>query len=81
MSAGMAQPGGIARAAAGRRGHAVLFYRRDDELADTLGGYLGEALEAGAGVVLIATAAHRAACERRLAAAGAVLAAATAGGG
>jgi hypothetical protein len=80
MSAGMAQPGEIARVTADRRGHAVLFYGHDDELADGLSGYLGEALEAGAGVVLAATAAHRAACERRLAAAGVDVAAATASG-
>jgi hypothetical protein len=80
MSAGMAQPGELAAATADRRGHAVLFYGHDDELADSLGRYLGEALEAGAGVVLAATAAHRAACERRLAAAGVDVAAATAGG-
>jgi MEDS: MEthanogen/methylotroph, DcmR Sensory domain len=80
MSAGMAQPGEIAPVTADRRGHAVFFYGHDDELADSLGSYLGEALESGAGVVLAATAAHRAACERRMAAAGADVAAAAANG-
>jgi DcmR-like sensory protein len=80
MSAGMAQPGEIASATADRRGHAVLFYGRDDELADSLGSHLAEALAADAGVVLAATAAHRAACELRLAAAGVDVAAATASG-
>jgi len=80
MSAGMAQPGEIAPVTADRRGHAVFFYGHDDELADSLGSYLGEALESGAGVVLAATAAHRAGCERRMAAAGADVAAAAASG-
>jgi MEDS: MEthanogen/methylotroph, DcmR Sensory domain len=79
MSAGIAQPGELARAAADRRGHAVLFYRHD-ELADSLASCLGEALEAGAAVVMLATPAHRAATERRMAAAGADLAAAAASG-
>jgi hypothetical protein len=87
MSAGMARPGERARVAAAHQGraaesggHAAFFYGHDDELADSLGCCLGEALEAGAGVVLAATAAHRAACERRMAAAGADVAAATASG-
>lgn len=79
MSAGMAQPAGIAPAT-DRRGHAVFFYGHDDELADSLGSCLGEALESGAGVVLAATAAHRAGCERRMAAAGTDVAPAAASG-
>ena len=79
MSAGTAQPGEIAPAT-DRRGHAVFFYGHDDELADSLGSCLGEALESGAGVVLAATAAHRAGCERRMAAAGTDVAAAVASG-
>ena len=78
MSAGMAQPGGLARAPAGRHGHVLHFYRHDlhfyrhdDELAGSLAGHLGEAPEAGAAVVLPAAPGHREACERRMAAAGA----------
>jgi hypothetical protein len=80
MSAGMAQPGEIARAAADRPRHVVHFYGHDDELAGSLAGHLGEALEAGAAVVMLATPAHREACERRMAAAGADVAAAAASG-
>jgi MEDS: MEthanogen/methylotroph, DcmR Sensory domain len=80
MSAGMAQPGAIAQVAADRRGHVAHFYGHEDELADSLGSCLGVALGAGAGVVMIATAGHRAAGERRMAEAGADLAAATASG-
>ena len=80
MSAGMARPGGIARAAAGRHGHVAHFYAHDDELADSLAGHLGEALETGAAVVMLATPAHRQACERRMTAAGAGAAAAAARG-
>jgi hypothetical protein len=80
MSAGTAEPRTIAQVAADRHGHAVHFYGHEDELADSLGRCLGEALAAGAGVVMIATAAHRAASERQMTAAGADLAAATASG-
>jgi hypothetical protein len=95
MSAGMARSGAIAppvpghpvpdgpaagRPAAGPRRHVAQFYGHDDELASSLGGHLGEALAAGAAVVMIATAAHRAACAAQLAAAGADVAAATTSG-
>jgi hypothetical protein len=80
MAAGMAQPGEKARAAADPGGHSVLFYGHDDELAGGLASHLGEALAAGAAVVMLATPAHRAASEGRMAAAGADLAAATASG-
>ncbi|HEY6478861.1 MAG TPA: MEDS domain-containing protein [Streptosporangiaceae bacterium] len=76
----MTQPGGIAAAAVGRPGHVAHFYGHDDELADSLGGRLGEALEAGAAVVTLATPGHREACERRMAAAGADVPAAAARG-
>jgi hypothetical protein len=46
---------------AGAPGHVVQFYGSDEELAGTVSGYLGEGLEAGATVIVIATAAHRAA--------------------
>jgi DcmR-like sensory protein len=80
MSAGMAEPGAIAQVGVDRHGHAVHFYGHEDELTDSLGRCLGEALAAGAGVLMIATAAHRAASERQMTAAGADLAAATASG-
>jgi len=85
MSAGMAQSAGIAPSGpillpCGNTRHEVQFYGHDDELADSVGSYLGDALAGGSGVVLIATAAHRAAFESRMAAAGADLAAATASG-
>jgi MEDS: MEthanogen/methylotroph, DcmR Sensory domain len=80
MSAGTAQPGAIAQVAPDPHTHVVHFYGHEDELADSLGRHLGEVLEAGAAVVMIATAAHRAACEHRMAAAGADVAAATAAG-
>jgi hypothetical protein len=96
MSAGMAQPAGKTpsdlvaqlpgdlRPAASRGGghgrHVLQFYGRDDELADSVGSSLGEALVAGSAVVMVATPAHRAACESRMAAAGADLAAAAARG-
>jgi hypothetical protein len=94
MSAGTARSGAIAppvpghpvpdrpaadHPAAGRR-HVAQFYGHDDELAGSLGGHLGEALAAGAAVVMIATAAHRAACGERMTAAGADLAAAASSG-
>ena len=85
MSAGMAPSAGTAPAervvpsSAGTR-HEVQFYRHEDELADSVGSYLGEALAAGSAVVLIATAAHRSECESRMTAVGADLAAAAASG-
>jgi hypothetical protein len=80
MSAGMAQSGAIAPPACDRPGHVVHFYGHDDELAGSLGGCLGEALEAGAAAVMIGTAVHRAACERRMTEAGVDVAAAAASG-
>jgi MEDS: MEthanogen/methylotroph, DcmR Sensory domain len=44
---------------AGTPGHVVQFYGSDEELAAEVGGYLGEGLEAGAAVIVIATSAHR----------------------
>jgi hypothetical protein len=85
MSAGMAPSAGTAPAervvpsSAGTE-HEVQFYRHADELADSVGSYLGEALAAGSAVVLIATAAHRSECESRMTAVGADLAAAAASG-
>jgi MEDS: MEthanogen/methylotroph, DcmR Sensory domain len=85
MSAGLAPsaetapPERVVPSSASTR-HGVQFYRHDDELADSVGSYLGETLAVGSAVVLIATAAHRSACEGRMTAAGADLAAATASG-
>jgi hypothetical protein len=80
MSAGTAQSGAITPSAFDRPGHVVQFYGRDDELADSLGSCLGETLEADAAAVMIGTAAHRAACERRMTQAGVDVAAAAASG-
>lgn len=57
-------------AESGPRGHVVQFYRRDEELADQVGGYLAQALHDGAMAISIATSAHREAFETQLAAAG-----------
>lgn len=54
----------------GPRGHVVQFYRRDEELADQVGGYLAGAIHDDGVAVSIATPAHRSAVEARLAAAG-----------
>jgi hypothetical protein len=88
MSAGTAQSGAISPPAGAisppgcdRRGHVVHFYGHDDELAGSLGDCLGEALESGAAAVMIGTAGHRAACERRMTQAGVDVTAAAASGG
>jgi hypothetical protein len=60
----------------GPRDHVVQFYNDDGELTERVGGYLSEALLDGGVAVVIATAAHRAAFEARLADAGADVAAA-----
>jgi MEDS: MEthanogen/methylotroph, DcmR Sensory domain len=54
--------------------HVVQFYRHDAELADRVSDYLLGALEGGGVAIVIATAAHTRAFERRLAAAGVDLA-------
>jgi anti-sigma regulatory factor (Ser/Thr protein kinase) len=59
--------------------HIAQFYGCDDELAAGVSSYLGEALEAGATAIVVATAAHRLAVEARLAAALDVAAARLAG--
>jgi len=41
------------------REHIVQFYAAEDELADGVGRYLAEGIRSGAGVVVVATAAHR----------------------
>jgi hypothetical protein len=64
----------------GPRDHVVQFYNDDGELTERVGGYLSEAVLDGGVAVVIATAAHRAAFEARLADAGADVAAATARG-
>jgi hypothetical protein len=50
--------------------HVVQFYRHDGELADRVGDYLLGALTGGGVAIVIATAEHTRAFERRLAAAG-----------
>lgn len=50
--------------------HAVQFYRADDELAASVGGYLAEGIRSGNGVIVVATAPHRRAFEAALARAG-----------
>jgi hypothetical protein len=55
----------------GGREHAVCFYEEDSELAETVGGYLADALGAGAVAVVIATEPHRRAFEDELDLAGA----------
>ena len=56
--------------AADPRGHAVHFYRRDDELIEGVAGYLGAAVAAGGIAVVAATPAHSLAFTARLAEAG-----------
>jgi anti-sigma regulatory factor (Ser/Thr protein kinase) len=60
--------------------HLVQFYDRDADLVESVGSFLFEGLQAGEVAVVIATAAHRGAFERRLAAAGIDVAAATGSG-
>jgi MEDS: MEthanogen/methylotroph, DcmR Sensory domain len=47
--------------------HVVQFYRCDDELVDSVSGYLAEGLEAGATAIVVAAAAHRAGVRARMA--------------
>ncbi len=54
----------------GPRDHVVQFYNDDGELTERVGGYLREAVLDGGVAIVIATAAHRAAFEARLADAG-----------
>jgi hypothetical protein len=61
-------------------GHVVQFYGHEEELADRVAGYLLGALHDGGVAVVIATAVHRRAFERRLTRAGVDLAAATRAG-
>lgn len=51
-------------------GHAVQFYRDDDELADRVSRYLAAGLSRGSAAIVLATAAHRTAITSRLAALG-----------
>ena len=62
------------------RGHVVQFYGHEEELADRVAGYLLGALQHDGVAVVIATAAHRGAFERRLTRAGVDLAAAARAG-
>lgn len=55
--------------------HAVLFYERDSDLAETVAGYLAGVLRAWGVAIVIATEGHRRAFGRELAAAGVDLAA------
>jgi hypothetical protein len=57
-------------------GHVVQFYGQEEELADQVAGYLGDALRGVGVAVVIATAAHRRAFEARLTQGGADLSAA-----
>lgn len=54
----------------GRRDHAVLFYRDDEELTDRVSEYLLSALEDGGVVIVVATPDHRRSFERCLTGAG-----------
>ena len=56
--------------AADPRGHAVHFYRRDEELVEGAAGYIGAAIAAGGIALVAATPAHRLAFGARLADAG-----------
>ncbi len=56
--------------AADPRGHAVHFYRRDEELVEGVAGYIGAAIAAGGIALVAATPAHRLAFGARLADAG-----------
>lgn len=54
----------------GRGAHLVHFYEADQELADTVAGYLKQSLVAGGGAIAIATEAHLRAIRQELASAG-----------
>jgi hypothetical protein len=60
--------------------HDVQIYQHDDSLLETLEAYVSDGLRAGEGVIVIATAAHAAALEARLRAAGLDVARASAEG-
>src|ERR1700730_10833790 len=64
----------------GPRDHVVQFYGRDEELAESVSGYLMEAIQDGGVAVGIATAAPRRESEARLADAGIDVAAALSSG-
>jgi anti-sigma regulatory factor (Ser/Thr protein kinase) len=49
------------------RDHVVQFYERDEELVETVGAYLGDALRAGEVALVVATEAHTVAFEQSLA--------------
>ncbi len=71
---------GAGRLSVPPRGHVVQFYGHDGELAESVGGYLAEALESGAAAVVVSTAAHWLAFSERLTAAGIDVTAARAAG-
>lgn len=71
---------GTAHRDVGARDHVVQFYRRDDELAEHVSGYLLDAVRDGGVAIVIATAAHRRAFEARLADAGIDVGAASSSG-
>lgn len=73
----MSDPGG--QLAVGHGGHAVQFYGDDQELAASVGRFLGEGLAAGGSAVVVATAAHRLAFQAHLPSAGERLLVADAG--
>jgi hypothetical protein len=56
----------------------VQFYGHDEELAESVGGYVAEALESGAAAVVVSTAAHWLAFDEQLTSAGIDVAAARA---
>jgi anti-sigma regulatory factor (Ser/Thr protein kinase) len=68
------------RIAALPRDHVVQFYERDDELVNSAGAYLIDALKAGEVVVTVTTTAHRAAFEAAMGEAGIDVGAALAAG-
>jgi anti-sigma regulatory factor (Ser/Thr protein kinase) len=60
--------------------HVVQFYAHDQELVESVGGYLIDALQAGGVALIVATAPHRAEFESQIAAAGVELSSARAAG-
>jgi anti-sigma regulatory factor (Ser/Thr protein kinase) len=61
---------GIAESTATGAGHAVQFYTHDAQLRASVGGYLAEAIRAGATAIVIATESHQRMFDAELAAAG-----------
>ncbi len=61
---------GFQPAAIARHDHVAKFYSRDDQLAQSVAGYLYDALQTGGGGVIVATPPRRAAIADRLAAVG-----------